>query len=108
MQVDLAMLKNFQNRVFSPNTEPNALAEVQGAAAFTVYPNPSSGSFHIASAASVALEEIIVTDITGRVLQQTRTDSREGTEIRIDQKGIYLLRLTDSNKRSSYQKLIVR
>ncbi|HTN17497.1 MAG TPA: MbnP family protein [Chitinophagaceae bacterium] len=105
---DLAMLKNFQSRVFSPNAEPNALAEVQGAAAFTVYPNPSSGSFHIASAASVALEEIIVTDITGRVLQQTRTDSREGTEIRIDQKGIYLLRLTDSNKRSSYQKLIVR
>lgn len=102
---DLAVLKNFQTRVFSPNTEPSALTEVQNGTAIQAYPNPSTGSFHLPG--NVVPGAVVVTDMTGRQMPVTLVQHKEDIEIQIAQKGIYFLRVPDRNKHFFYQKLIV-
>ncbi|MCX6245447.1 MAG: T9SS type A sorting domain-containing protein [Bacteroidetes bacterium] len=73
---------------------------------FTVFPNPTNGSFHIEFDDPRNIGEIRLTDLTGKIILQQKT--KDQARIKIDDldQGIYFLTVTDKNDRSTTRKII--
>lgn len=95
-----SMITNFKNNVFSaaPTQTSNvgfseATASIN---AFEVYPNPSAGRFTISAKRSTNKAELMITDMTGRTIQELILIGVESTDIRISTPGIYFVSLKGS------------
>lgn len=73
---------------------------------FSVYPNPASDRIHISSASNY-VKEFQLSDLTGKILKTQNCDTSE-VEISLDQiaNGVYFLRITDSEGKITFKKII--
>ena len=72
------------------NTEENSISKT------IVYPNPNSGTFYIKGNGISTQISIEIYDILGRqVYQNNNYNLASASEISIDNKGVYILQVTD-------------
>ncbi len=65
----------------------------------SIYPNPSNGSFTINLASSSNQFNVIISDITGKIIQSyTNTNNKVLVNISNNPKGIYLIKILENNK----------
>ena len=75
-----------------------------------VYPNPSNGSFVI-SVIDAAIKELYVFDIAGRLVEKMENlefASTVSMNLSENAKGLYFLKMVDTNGRVSMQKVIIK
>ncbi len=74
-----------------------------------IYPNPSNGTFYVDFNKSYKIENISVSDMTGKVLynENINTSGKETLELKHLNKGIYFIRFNFSNK-TLISKLIIK
>ncbi|MDI9320567.1 MAG: T9SS type A sorting domain-containing protein [Phycisphaerales bacterium] len=106
---DLELIKNFRDRVFKPGSGlPTSIKNVEQDANLSIYPNPSNGVFQIKFAnsnSSITTAKII--DLTGKEIMEIDLKNISSTELKIDTKGFYLLKLYSGNENITTQKIIV-
>jgi acetyl esterase/lipase len=82
--------------------------EVSSKQGFSVYPNPSNGQFTIRLAEAGHGNMLIVTDLTGRLIDQTTVSEKEyfynGEKLK---PGIYFLKIVYRGREAAIQKIIV-
>ena len=71
-----------------------------------IYPNPSNGSFTIEFDESLAIKEIRLTDLLGKIVFQQQTDNRTKIEITNLRNEIYILTIIDKNNLLINKKII--
>ncbi|MCX6305505.1 MAG: T9SS type A sorting domain-containing protein [Bacteroidetes bacterium] len=71
-----------------------------------IYPNPSNGSFTIEFDESLAIKEIRLTDLLGKIFFQQQTDNRTKIEITNLRNEIYILTIIDKNNLLINKKII--
>jgi len=79
--------------------------------AVSIFPNPNDGSFGVLIPADQQVATILVTDVTGRVLQTTSIDENNGTPVQVSianaTPGIYLVKV-NAGQYSTVVKLTVK
>ena len=75
---------------------------------FTVYPNPSSGTFNINSNVAIENVAIKVSDLNGRIVYQSKVETLQNTKLVLNQlqSGIYILNV--SNGSYNYAQKLVK
>ena len=89
--------------------EPLSLEILASSNSLAIFPNPASNYVYITfNEPSERLKEIIVFDISGKLVQQISTKEKAGLELNLSglNKGIYFINLIESTK-SSYGKFII-
>lgn len=106
---DLAVIKNFRDRVFKPGTGlPTSIKSDEQPINMTIYPNPSKGVFQLNIKNNISpIIDAKVIDITGKEVMSLDLKNISSTEVKIGTKGLYLIKLQNSNGNVSTQKLIV-
>jgi hypothetical protein len=106
---DLDVIKNFRDRVFKPGTGlPTSIKSYEQPISMTIYPNPSKGVFQINISNNInQIIDAKVIDITGKEVMRLDLRNISSTEVKIGTKGLYLIKLQNSNGNVSTQKLIV-
>jgi hypothetical protein len=90
-------------------TSPAAVSEINNDAAFLIYPNPASRQINIEIIGSENWNEILITDISGRVVLQTEVSVMNHISIPVEglSEGVYFVGLKSDNTQK-VQKLIIQ
>jgi hypothetical protein len=74
---------------------------------FSVFPNPSTRIFNILTENPIANATIIIADLNGRIVFQTKSENLNNQTLELNQlqKGIYILKISNENFKYS-QKII--
>ena len=87
------------------------IGELTGADAWSIYPNPTDGSFNLSYAGSNGAATVEVFDVTGRMVYNDRTALANGSVLNVEigslNAGNYNVRLTVNGERSE-QRLMVK
>lgn len=104
----VTIMNNFKTLVFSEGAANIGLAEAE-LPRLQVAPNPANGQFHVdlVNAASGSYE-VLVYDLTGKVVSQARVTGSERTEISLDKAGIYLVNLMQEGVILGTSRLVVQ
>ncbi len=90
---------------------PIAISEQPATASFKAYPSPSDGTVGLHYDALLSeTAQVSVVSMTGEVVQSTTVTARQGTnvfEMKIEQSGMYFIRLTTASGVSLLQKIQV-
>lgn len=102
----VTLLLNFQNSVFFPG-HPVSVANAQKAATqVSVFPNPSNGTVNINAGNAAA--DIQVTDVQGRtVATQHKATDVSNITLKLNNAGLYFVKVTTADGTTSVQKLQV-
>lgn len=107
------MLLNFKQYVFSnKDGEGNVLAstvKVMPETSWSVYPNPSNGTFTITSSdESLEFEKATLTNMLGKEVLSVDLNTQQDLKLQLDQKGVFLLTLSTKNGIVSTRKIVVQ
>jgi hypothetical protein len=82
--------------------------DLRNAAEYQVYPVPASSTLYISEAETITNVELI--SVSGQVTMKRVNDGNSVLEIPVHQmnKGLYILRLTDNNKKVINQKVLIK
>lgn len=102
----LTLLQNFRDNVFFPG-HPVSVANAQKAATqVSVFPNPSNGTVNINAGNAAA--DIQVTDVQGRtVATQPKATGVSNITLKLNNAGLYFVKVTTADGTTSVQKLQV-
>ena len=78
--------------------------QTNSSTSITLFPNPSSG--HITITSSATIDEIIITNLLGRVIYHTKPN-QNNVELNVDRAGVYFVSLT-SNIQTVTRKLVMQ
>lgn len=88
-------------------TVPCRLGSTDDDNAFTeisVYPNPSSGNFHISSSRNLTQDDIVITDLAGKIIPASFTPGANNLIIISGiAPGVYLLSINNNNERKQFK-----
>jgi len=89
--------------------EVTGLEELKGLA-FNIFPNPSNYLVNIEFTEVVSKAEVLITDLSGRILKQHSIVSQDFVTLDVSKfaKGIYTLTIVNENKQLTTKKLIVK
>lgn len=109
---NVTMLTNFRDSVFSALSTQTIAVGLQEqkpeSNELGIYPNPSAGMFVLdIKGAHTANNAIVISDITGRILQTFPAKSTTA-EIKIESQGLYFVSLMTGQKVVTTKKVIVR
>jgi hypothetical protein len=107
-QTSPVLLGNFQNEVF---TEAAAIVglNAENLVSFSMAPNPTTGRFFItAEAENLSNANLVILDITGRVVASEGISANNRKELQLQKPGIYLVSITNNGKVLFTRKLIVK
>ncbi|MES2762038.1 MAG: T9SS type A sorting domain-containing protein [Bacteroidota bacterium] len=74
---------------------------------FTIYPNPSNGTFEILAPEKLQNANVEVLDIFGKVLNTTKILSKETKILNDLESGVYFVKVTDTNGISNVKKIVI-
>ncbi len=105
------IIANFRDFVFSAATNSTSTGIKENSFSnnnVIVYPNPSSTGLFIFNTTNLPsnARNIQVTDVTGRLIRNIALEEINGTELKLDNKGIFFLNLTDGEKILLTQKVV--
>lgn len=103
---DRTMLENFRDHVFS-EAWPSQTLNLDLEKNLELYPNPSKGNFQLIIPSSYKNGEIVIQDLTGKLVSKISLDNTMAQSIDIQQKGMYLISVSKDGKRLKTEKLLV-
>ncbi len=74
----------------------------------TIYPNPSNGEFWVLANESVQKEELIITDLAGKIIQTRDLDNLNNIRLTGLSDGIYMIHLVANNQIIDTQKIVIQ
>lgn len=102
------LLGNFKNEVFT-KAGANVGLNTENLVAFSMSPNPTNGRFFItAEAEKLSNANVVVLDITGRVVTKEAINANSRKELQLEKPGIYFVSLTNKGKVLFTRKLVVK
>jgi hypothetical protein len=103
------ILQNMRDFVFKKANNSTNLNDIATSHLFQIVPNPSNGQFKIIHNNHLsAIQSIEVFDMSGKIVLSLTAAESLNHEILIQEKGLYLVKILDTNNSSSIQKLIVQ
>lgn len=106
---DLIVLENFRDYVFSPSAGGTSGIADPEKVSVNVYPNPSSGVVRVNwNETNVVVSDILVYDITGRIIQKHKVRGLSEMNLNLEETGIYLVQLQNSGELLSNSKLVIQ
>lgn len=105
---DLTVLQNFRDFVFKPGIGfPASVNTMYKDNDVTFYPNPTNGMLYYSSASGILPANILVKDVTGRVLSRMENSSHQAIDLSKNSSGLYFISLLDKDNRIMAEEKIV-
>ncbi len=105
---DLTVLRNFRDFVFTPTPAFLANTNFNKNQLVAIYPNPSNGKINISISDSIEkLTNVIVIDVTGKIIENLSLINKTDLEVNINTKGFYIVKFYNENNNVSNHKLLI-
>lgn len=107
--ISKTIIENFRDFVFSKAELSTATPSIIAENAFSLYPNPSTGSVNLNIAPSFSKDaEVLVYDYTGRVISQKPVSANGYLQMNIDAPGCYLIALQQKGQVVLTKRMVVQ